>query len=189
VRVKAIDDLVRITVEDTGPGFSTDRSGSPAGAGVGLANVRKRLKLCYGRTANLSIQRGHSVRESNSASQNYGGVSEYVSMSAGGQKRTADSGITPVDKSTRRFRPICDNQEDGGALIRTLIVDDEPIARKVLREELAPFDDVEIVEKPKTETGVAANLGSAPGPGVPGFANAVVGGSKWCRDSAENAFR
>jgi two-component system LytT family response regulator len=30
-------------------------------------------------------------------------------------------------------------------LIRTLIVDDEPIARKVLREELAPFDDVEIV--------------------------------------------
>ena len=30
-------------------------------------------------------------------------------------------------------------------MIRTLIVDDEPIARKVLREELAPFDDIEIV--------------------------------------------
>jgi two-component system, LytTR family, response regulator len=30
-------------------------------------------------------------------------------------------------------------------LLRTLIVDDEPIARKVLREELASFDDVEII--------------------------------------------
>src|SRR5271155_5374046 len=29
--------------------------------------------------------------------------------------------------------------------LRTLIVDDEPIARKVLREELGSFDDVEIV--------------------------------------------
>ena len=58
VRVKAMDDVVRITVEDTGPGFSTDASGSPAGAGVGLANVRKRLKLCYGPDADLSIQRG-----------------------------------------------------------------------------------------------------------------------------------
>ncbi len=29
--------------------------------------------------------------------------------------------------------------------LRTLIVDDEPIARKVLREELASFDDVEII--------------------------------------------
>ena len=29
--------------------------------------------------------------------------------------------------------------------LRTLIVDDEPIARKVLREELASFDDIEII--------------------------------------------
>ena len=29
--------------------------------------------------------------------------------------------------------------------LRTLIVDDEPIARKVLREELDSFDDVEII--------------------------------------------
>src|SRR6202046_2950342 len=29
--------------------------------------------------------------------------------------------------------------------LRTLIVDDEPIARKVLREDLASFDDVEII--------------------------------------------
>ncbi len=29
--------------------------------------------------------------------------------------------------------------------LRTLIVDDEPIARKILREELASFDDVEII--------------------------------------------
>lgn len=32
-----------------------------------------------------------------------------------------------------------------GALIRTLLVDDEPIARQVLREELADIEDVEIV--------------------------------------------
>ena len=31
--------------------------------------------------------------------------------------------------------------------LRTLIVDDEPIARKVLREELELIDDVEIVAK------------------------------------------
>src|ERR1700733_4415276 len=29
--------------------------------------------------------------------------------------------------------------------LRTLIVDDEPIARKILREELSSFDDVEII--------------------------------------------
>ena len=29
--------------------------------------------------------------------------------------------------------------------LRTLIVDDEPIARKVLREELGSFDDVEVI--------------------------------------------
>ena len=31
--------------------------------------------------------------------------------------------------------------------LRTLIVDDEPIARKVLREELEVIDDVEIVDE------------------------------------------
>ena len=38
--------------------------------------------------------------------------------------------------------------------LRTLIVDDEPIARKVLREELGSFDDVEIIGE--ADNGVSA---------------------------------
>ena len=38
--------------------------------------------------------------------------------------------------------------------LRTLIVDDEPIARKVLREELASFEDVEIIGE--ADNGVSA---------------------------------
>src|ERR1035438_3346344 len=40
--------------------------------------------------------------------------------------------------------------------IRTLIVDDEPIARQVLRDELAGFDDVEVIGE--AENGSAALL-------------------------------
>lgn len=47
---------LRISVRDTGPGFQ--REGSPealAGAGVGLENVSRRLGLCYGPEAAISI--------------------------------------------------------------------------------------------------------------------------------------
>ncbi|MBM3724679.1 MAG: hypothetical protein FJW40_04535 [Acidobacteria bacterium] len=44
--------LLRVTVEDTGPGFAQR---SAAGEGVGLANVRQRLRLCFGPQADLQI--------------------------------------------------------------------------------------------------------------------------------------
>jgi hypothetical protein len=42
-----------LRVEDTGPGFGGSRA---TGQGVGLQNVRKRLRLCYGAEADLEIE-------------------------------------------------------------------------------------------------------------------------------------
>lgn len=45
-----------ISVEDTGVGFEGSRASSQSGTGVGIDNVRRRLKLCYGAGADLQIQ-------------------------------------------------------------------------------------------------------------------------------------
>jgi two-component system, LytTR family, sensor kinase len=47
---------LRITVEDTGNGFDVSSSEPQNGAGVGLQNVRRRLTLCYGPSADLNIR-------------------------------------------------------------------------------------------------------------------------------------
>ncbi len=48
---------VRICVEDTGDGFPrANESSTSPGTGVGLDNVRQRLKLCYGKEVELTIQ-------------------------------------------------------------------------------------------------------------------------------------
>jgi len=56
VRAETRENQVRITVHDTGQGigFRTN-AGSDRGGGVGLANVTRRLKLCYGPEADLAI--------------------------------------------------------------------------------------------------------------------------------------
>jgi signal transduction histidine kinase len=48
------DDELRVEVRDTGVGFPP--SSEQAQKGVGLENVRQRLKLCYGEQADLSVQ-------------------------------------------------------------------------------------------------------------------------------------
>ncbi|MBL8178679.1 MAG: histidine kinase [Bryobacterales bacterium] len=48
---------LRVCVSDTGPGF---REGKTGGAGVGMDNVLKRLRLCYGPQANIEV---HSSEE------------------------------------------------------------------------------------------------------------------------------
>jgi two-component system, LytTR family, sensor kinase len=45
-----------IKVQDSGPGFSADHSGAENGTGIGLENVRQRLRLCYGDVARLRIE-------------------------------------------------------------------------------------------------------------------------------------
>jgi two-component system LytT family sensor kinase len=53
----AANNQVVITVRDTGPGITNLGNGSnESGAGVGLANVRRRLQLCFGPEADLDIQ-------------------------------------------------------------------------------------------------------------------------------------
>ena len=48
---------VLITVRDTGPGMNAAGNASKGnGSGVGLANVRRRLQLCFGPEADLDIQ-------------------------------------------------------------------------------------------------------------------------------------
>jgi two-component system, LytTR family, sensor kinase len=49
---------VKIVVEDTGAGFRPDDPESRTGAGVGLQNVSRRLRLTYGPDADLRIESG-----------------------------------------------------------------------------------------------------------------------------------
>lgn len=54
---KVSGDRVRICVEDTGDGFSRSTGGAKSpGTGVGIENVRQRLKLCYGKEVELEIK-------------------------------------------------------------------------------------------------------------------------------------
>jgi two-component system LytT family sensor kinase len=56
LRARAVPGGVQIEVSDDGRGFqSSDRRTTPAGEGVGLDNVRQRLKLCFGESAQFNI--------------------------------------------------------------------------------------------------------------------------------------
>jgi len=55
VRAEANGDTVHIVVQDTGVGMASRTAGRESGAGVGLANVTRRLQLCYGVKVNLTI--------------------------------------------------------------------------------------------------------------------------------------
>jgi signal transduction histidine kinase len=57
LQVKVIEDEVRIRIEDTGPGAAT-LSDQRSGGGVGLANVTKRLRLCFGPSVGLRMESG-----------------------------------------------------------------------------------------------------------------------------------
>jgi two-component system, LytTR family, sensor kinase len=49
---------MEISVEDSGAGFAAGGPGSTTGAGVGMQNVARRLKLTYGPAADLRIESG-----------------------------------------------------------------------------------------------------------------------------------
>ncbi len=55
VRAHAEEGVLRVTVEDTGGGFAGRGKFSHDGAGVGLANVRRRLNLSYGLEWTLDV--------------------------------------------------------------------------------------------------------------------------------------
>jgi two-component system LytT family sensor kinase len=54
LRVRRSEKHILVSVEDTGPGMRDD-SQAGSGAKLGLANVSRRLELCYGTTNNLTI--------------------------------------------------------------------------------------------------------------------------------------
>jgi two-component system, LytTR family, sensor kinase len=53
VRAEEADGMLQIQVHDNGPGL--DSNGVTSGLGVGLENVRQRLALCYGASADLIL--------------------------------------------------------------------------------------------------------------------------------------
>ncbi len=55
VRAHNKNGVLRVTVEDTGGGFAGRALSSDDGAGVGLANVRRRLNLSYGPESTLDV--------------------------------------------------------------------------------------------------------------------------------------
>lgn len=57
VRAEETGGMLQVSVHDNGPGFGS--GGNTAGLGLGLENVRQRLRLCYGPSSELNIQSGH----------------------------------------------------------------------------------------------------------------------------------
>lgn len=55
VRVTREEDLLRISIADSGKGFSLGRDGRPAREGIGIANTRERLDHIYGPSASLQL--------------------------------------------------------------------------------------------------------------------------------------
>jgi hypothetical protein len=61
LRATVDDSVLTIKVEDSGHGtVSSSAEQSPGGPGIGLANVSRRLLLCFGPGADVRIQRGES---------------------------------------------------------------------------------------------------------------------------------
>src|ERR1700756_4196561 len=61
LRAQAEGDFVHITIQDSGSGLPVaGEAVRSSGAGVGLSNVEKRLKLCYGPDCDLSIDSSSS---------------------------------------------------------------------------------------------------------------------------------
>jgi two-component system LytT family sensor kinase len=56
LRIRALTDALEISVEDSGGGGA--QPGNNTGAGVGLANVTRRLELCYGAEAAVHFRSG-----------------------------------------------------------------------------------------------------------------------------------
>ena len=55
VRARRTDGAVAVTVADDGDGFNTGPNARTSGTGIGLKNVRERLRLVYGSDAALSV--------------------------------------------------------------------------------------------------------------------------------------
>jgi len=57
VKVQRCQGGVEVRVSNSGAGLAASRDGETPSAGVGLANVSQRLKLCYGPAAEIKIER------------------------------------------------------------------------------------------------------------------------------------
>ena len=114
-----------IEVEDDGMGFVLDRLEQPMSSGIGLANVRERLRVIYGATLPAD------------ADQRAGQGHHRAHRDSRADGRGADHGM----KSSSR-RPPLDCRDEP---VEVMVVDDEQLAREELCYQLEQIGDVEVV--------------------------------------------
>ena len=129
-----------LEVEDDGMGFLLDRLEEPMSSGIGLANVRERLRVIYGATSQFTLTsepgRGTRVRIE---------IPELVG-------RRPDHRMTMADYESRNPNPEAQIAGpkpridiDVSTPLKVMVVDDEQPARDELCYQLEQLGDVEVV--------------------------------------------
>ena len=129
IRARAEGAMLQLSVRDDGPGLRPDAVNGAVrrDAASACSNTRARLRELYGPVSTLELANHPAGRHARLAvdSAATGAARAASCRHAGGISRTA--------------------RTERGAMIRTLIVDDEPLARERLRTLLQHEPDIEVI--------------------------------------------
>ena len=151
------DGGIGVIVADTGTGIAPSEMGDLLNRGVGLSNVNSRLIKLYGQSSRLRVDSAAGQGTTVSFSIPTDMATERHRDTETGRRRDRGTGrlrsqrggvssvmrlLLPVSVSLCLCGSVANQVIN---MIRTLIVDDEELARKRLRRMLAPFGDVDVV--------------------------------------------